>query len=92
MDYIRKMEEYVGTNIDSLTYMGIEGKKPKTYKISPLIDINWQEVLADPPKNTPVSSTMDRCDRIICSMTSCFPPTPKPQLIGRTFGRFCGQG
>lgn len=52
MDYMKKMEEYVGTNIDSLTYMGIEGKKPKTYKISPLIDINWQEVLADPPKNT----------------------------------------
>jgi len=52
MDYIRKMEEYVGTNIDSLTYMHVEGKKPKTYKISPLIDINWQEVLADPPKNT----------------------------------------
>ena len=45
MDYIKKMSEYVGKKVDSLTYMGIEGKKPKNYPISPLIDINWKEIL-----------------------------------------------
>ena len=52
MNYIEKMQEYVGNNVDSLTYMGIENKKPKSYKISPLIDINWKEILSQPPKNT----------------------------------------
>ncbi len=52
MDYIKKMSEHVGKKLDSLTYMGIEGKKPKNYPISNLIDINWKEVLPDPPKNT----------------------------------------
>jgi acid phosphatase (class A) len=50
--YVEKMQEYVGEKVDSLTYMGIENKKPKNYPISDLIDINWKEVLADPPTNT----------------------------------------
>jgi len=50
--YLEKMQEYVGEKLDSLTYMGIENKKPKNYPISDLIDINWKEVLADPPTNT----------------------------------------
>ena len=52
MDYLEKMQDFVGEKLDSLTYMGIEGKKPKSYKVSPLIDINWKEVLSQPPKNT----------------------------------------
>lgn len=52
MDYLEKMQDFVGEKLDSLTYMGIEGKKPKSYEVSPLIDINWKEVLSEPPKNT----------------------------------------
>jgi len=50
--YVEKMQEYVGKKVDSLTYMEIEGKKPKNYPISNLIDIDWKEVLPDPPANT----------------------------------------
>jgi len=59
MDYLEKMQEYVGNNVDSLTYMGIENKKPKSYKISPLIDINWEEILADPPSNTSETTKLE---------------------------------
>ena len=52
MDYLKKMSQHIDKKVNSLTYMGIENKKPKKFKISPLIDINWNEILADPPKNT----------------------------------------
>lgn len=44
--------DFVLDNVDSLTYMGLVNKKPKKYTVSPLITIDWKEVLADPPSNT----------------------------------------
>tara|TARA_Y100001972_G_scaffold93451_1_gene114581 strand:- start:1177 stop:1848 length:672 start_codon:yes stop_codon:yes gene_type:complete len=48
MSFISEFNKSLSTRIDSIVYTS----KPKTFKVSNIVTIDWQGVLPEPPKNT----------------------------------------